>query len=134
MQRNILVDLNIILDVLLERTGYESSKAVLEKAPNEYTVFISGHIVTTFAYILEHAKVPQAEITRTVQWLLDTFSVIATSDTILNGALKSKITDYEDAVIEQAALECNALAIITRNIKDFAESVISVVTPEQFIQ
>lgn len=134
MQRSILVDLNIILDVLLERPGYQSSQAVLEKVPRGYTIFISGHIVPTFAYLLEHAKVPQAEIKLNIQWLLNTFSVVATSDDILNDALKSKITDYEDAVIEQSALECNATVIITRNIKDFAESDISVVTPEEFIR
>lgn len=47
MQRNILVDLNVILDVLLERPDYKASQATLEKNSNGYTVFISEHIVTT---------------------------------------------------------------------------------------
>jgi hypothetical protein len=48
--------------------------------------------------------------------------------------LKSRITDYEDAVIEQAAVICNAPIIITRNIKDFKASIIQVLTPEEYIK
>jgi predicted nucleic-acid-binding protein len=131
MHKNILVDLNVILDVLLERRGYQSSQAVLESSL--YKIFISAHIVTTFAYLLENAKVPREEIKRNIDWLLNTFIVVATTDEILGKALKSDIADFEDAVIEQAALNCEAEAIITRNVKDFAKSTIHAVTPEAFL-
>jgi predicted nucleic-acid-binding protein len=131
MRKNILVDLNVILDVLLKRTEYQSSQIVLESSL--YTIFISGHIVTTFAYLLENAKVPREEIKRNIDWLLNTFVVVATTDEVLGNALKSDIADFEDAVIEQAALSCEAESIITRNVKDFAESTIPAVTPEEFI-
>lgn len=131
MHKNILVDLNVILDVLLERRGYQSSQAVLESSL--YKIFISAHIVTTFAYLLENAKVPKEEIKRNIDWLLNTFEVVATTDIILSKALKSDIADFEDAVIEQAALNCEAEAIITRNVKDFTKSTIPAVTPEAFL-
>ncbi len=131
MHKNILVDLNVILDVLLERRGYQSSQAVLESSL--YKIFISAHIVTTFAYLLENAKVPREEIKRNIDWLLNTFIVVATTDEILGKALKSDLADFEDAVIEQAALSCEAESIITRNVKDFAKSTIHAVTPEAFL-
>ncbi|HET9174031.1 MAG TPA: PIN domain-containing protein [Candidatus Saccharimonadales bacterium] len=134
MHKNILVDLNIILDVLLERPGYKASQAILEiQSPFDYTLFISAHAVTTFAYLLENAKVPKKEIIRYVNWLLQTFSVVATNDGILENALKSHITDYEDAVVEQAALDCGASIIITRNVNDFRQSMLPATTPEEFI-
>lgn len=131
MRKNILVDLNVILDVLLERRGYQSSQAVLESSL--YKIFISAHIVTTFAYLLENAKVPREEIKRNIDWLLNTFVVVATTDIILSKALKSDVIDFEDAVIEQAALNCEAEAIITRNVKDFTKSTIPALTPEAFM-
>ena len=131
MRKNILVDLNVILDVLLERRGYQSSQAVLESSL--YKIFISAHIVTTFAYLLENAKVPLNEIKRNIDWLLNTFVVVATTDIILSKALKSDVIDFEDAVIEQAALNCEAEAIITRNVKDFTKSTIPALTPEAFM-
>ncbi|HTE22235.1 MAG TPA: PIN domain-containing protein [Candidatus Limnocylindria bacterium] len=135
MPKNILVDLNVILDVLLERRGFKASQSVLElQVSNSYNVYVSGHIVTTFAHLLERAKVPQTEILRHINWLLQTFLVVSTTGDILKSATRSRITDYEDAVIEQAALVCNATAIITRNIKDFRHSAVSAVTPELFEQ
>ena len=131
MRKNILVDLNVILDVLLERTGYQSSQIVLETS--FYKIFISAHIVTIFAYLLENAKVPREEIKHNIDWLLNTFDVVATTDEILDKALKSDIEDFEDAVIEQAALSCEAESIITRNVKDFTKSTIPAVTPEAFL-
>ena len=134
MHKNTLVDLNVILDVLLERPGYRASQAVLEmQSPIDYTVFVSAHVVTTFAYLLENAKVPKEEIKRNVNWLLQSFSIIATDSGILKSSLKSNIKDYEDAVVERAALECRASVIITRNIKDFSQSMIPAATPEKFL-
>ena len=134
MHKNILVDLNIILDVLLERPGYKASQAVLEiQSPIDYTVFVSAHVVTTFAYLLENAKVPKEEIKRNVDWLLQSFSIVATDSGILKSSLKSNIKDYEDAVVEQAALGCGASVIVTRNVKDFGQSAIPATTPEKFI-
>lgn len=133
MPKNILVDLNIILDVLLERPGFEASRSVLELQESaSYNVHISGHVVTAFAYLLEHAKVPRAEVLRHVIWLLQTFLVVATTGDILSDATKSRIADYEDAVIEQAALTCGASAVITRNVKDFNNSAVAAITPERF--
>lgn len=134
MPKNILVDLNVILDVLLERPGHQVSQSVLElQQTRVYVLFISGHMVTTFAYLLEYAKVPQVEIRRHVDWLLQTFSIVSTNVDILKGAVGSQIADYEDAVIEQAALACQASLIITRNVKDFRLSVVSATTPESFV-
>jgi predicted nucleic acid-binding protein len=134
MQENILLDLNVILDVLLARNGFESSRDILELSENgSHDLFISAHIVTTFAYLLENAKVAKPEILRQVEWLLATFQVVPVDGTLLNAALKSRVSDYEDAVIECAAVSCNAAVIITGNIKDFRTSVIRALTPRQYL-
>lgn len=135
MPKNILIDLNVILDVLLERQGFHSSRSVLElQESTSHTLYLSGHIITTFAYLLEHAQVPRVEILRHIDWLLQTFLIVPTTVDILQHATKSRVADYEDAVIEQAAIACNATAIITRNIKDFKNSAVRAVTPELFGQ
>lgn len=134
MPKNILIDLNVILDLLLDRKGSYASKAVLELSENEdNNLYISAHIVTTFAYLLEEAKVPVSQIRHNINWLLNTFTVIPIDNTLLKNALKSRITDYEDAVIEQAALICGATTIITRNVKDFKASIVHAFKPEEYI-
>ncbi len=133
MQENILIDLNIVLDVLLERKGFEASKRILELNESEnYKLHISAHLVTTFAYLLEEAKVPVREIQVHIKWLIETLNVVPVDGIVLKNALKSHIKDYEDAVVEQAAIICKATTIITRNIKDFNLSVIPALKPEDY--
>lgn len=134
MPKNIVVDLNIILDVLLKREGFEASKEVLllhEMSGN--TLYISTHMVTTFAYLLENSGLPHEKVLYYVEWLIEVFSIIPTNHEILQSALKSSVHDFEDAVVEQSALACNASVIVTRNIKDYVKSIVPAATPEKLL-
>jgi predicted nucleic acid-binding protein len=134
MRKKILIDLNVILDVLLARKGYEASRDILELEGKEsHELFISAPSVTTFAYLLENAKVTRPEILRQIEWLLASFQVVPVDATLLGAALASRITDYEDAVIECAALACDASSIITGNVKDFSNSAVRALSPEHYL-
>lgn len=135
MPANILIDLNVILDVFLERAGFVASSNVIELGElSAYTVHISAHVVSTFAYLLENAKVPRLQILRHVEWLLQMFSIVATDKDLIAKALKSSIPDFEDALIEQAAAVSDCKVIVTRNIKDFKNSTIKALTPEEYLK
>ena len=49
-------------------------------------------------------------------------------------ALESKITDYEDAVLEKVARRSGMEYIITRNQKDFESGITKVILPDDFIK
>ena len=135
MPTSILIDLNVIIDVFLERKGFEASSNVIQLGElGNHTLYISAHMVTTFAYLLENAKVPHQQIRRHIDWVLNVFTVIPVDEALLSRALKSNIRDYEDAVIEQAAHMSGLTVIITRNVKDFKSSIIKALTPEEYRQ
>jgi predicted nucleic-acid-binding protein len=135
MPKNILIDLNIILDVFLKRKGYEASVKVLEIHENSgYKLFISAHCIDTLAYVLESAKVPRKQILAHIDWLVRVFEVVAIDSPLILRALGSNITDFEDALVEQAAQAASASAIITRNLKDFKASKVSATDPETFLE
>jgi predicted nucleic acid-binding protein len=135
MPENILIDLNVILDVLLERKGFETSRDVIQLAEKGgVQIYISAHIVATFAYLLEDAKVPNQEILHYIDWLVGTFKVVPTDEELLRAALKSSIRDYEDSVVERAAVACQASVIVTRNVRDFKASVIPALLPESYLE
>lgn len=52
---------------------------------------------------------------------------------MLRKALDSRIDDYEDAVMEQAALKKNLDYIITNNLSDFKKSRIKPISPQEFL-
>jgi hypothetical protein len=82
---------------------------------------------------MERAKVPRPLILQHVDWLLPTFTIVPVEHLILSKALKSKITDYKDAIVEQSAEAADCSAIITRTVKDYTLSLIPALTPEKFI-
>lgn len=135
MQTSILIDLNIIIDVFLRRSQYEASLAVLKLRENKgYDLLVSAHMITTMAYLMEHAKVPRTKQLDYLNWTLETFRVIATDVRLLKAAsIKSQVQDYEDAVVERAAIQGGAEAIITRNTRDFKDSQVRAFTPEVYL-
>jgi predicted nucleic acid-binding protein len=135
MQKNILVDLNIVLDVFLERKGYAASQHVLELNESSiYKIYISAHAITTLSYLLESNKIGKDRLSKNINWVLQVFQTVSVDSKLLRSALLSNVNDYEDAVVEQSALACSAEVIITRNIKDFKFSRVPALTPEDFIK
>ncbi len=135
MPKSIFVDLNIVLDVVLQRSGWEVAEQVItQPLDSPLRMYMSAHCVTTFAYVLESAKVPHLQRQRQIDWLLHTFTIIPVGSELLLAAVTSKLTDYEDAVVEQAAFACNASVIITRNLKDFKLSLVPASLPEDYLE
>ena len=58
--------------------------------------------------------------------LLAIFDVACVDRGVLQGALDLGFLDFEDAVLHEAACNVGAAAIVTRNGKDFARSVLPV--------
>jgi predicted nucleic acid-binding protein len=52
---------------------------------------------------------------------------------VIENALKSKFSDFEDSVLHESARHAGAEYIITRNIKDFKNTKIPVFTPTEFL-
>lgn len=130
----ILVDLNVILDVLQRREPYyAASAAVLERVVRGRAMgAISAHAVTIVHYIVgryRHLK----GANQAVDWLLRYFDVIPVGRSEFLRARALNWNDFEDAVVAAAAESKACEVIVTRNIKDFGDSAVFVVTPEEFL-
>ena len=130
----ILVDLNVVLDVVQKREPYfAASAAVLERIVlKEIEGAISAHAVTTIHYIVERYRdAPTAN--QAVDWLLHYFVVAPVGYRELSRARALGWRDFEDAVVVAAAEASGCDVIVTRNVKDFDKSPVSVVTPEEYL-
>jgi len=67
-------------------------------------------------------------------YIRSVMSIAEVSEVIIDAALKSGLPDFEDAVQYYAAVAAKADVIITRNIKDYKQSTIPVLTAEQFLR
>ena len=70
-----------------------------------------------------------------VETLTEMTEIVGTTKKEIIQALKNNFTDYEDSVQYSSALTIKDLdAIITRNIKDYRNSSIAVMTPLNFLK
>ena len=123
----ILFDTNIVLDLLLDRAPFADAAAELFSKVEEGSIvgYLCGTTVTTIHYLTTKA-VGSARAQEEVGKLLSFFEVAPVNRAILESALKAGFPDFEDAVIHEAAYHAGAEAIVTRNLKDFRKSRITV--------
>lgn len=130
----VLVDTNVILDVLLDRKpfSHEASHVLALVEASEIEGFLCATTVTTIDYLLSKA-LPTKKSREILHKLLSIFEIAPVNRPVLEQALLSKISDFEDAVLEQAAMLVHADVITTRNVRDFKNSKISVFDPSELL-
>ena len=131
----VIVDTNVVLDVLLAREPFAETGAEVFSLVEQSDIEASlcATTVTTVDYLLTQS-LPRNEARRALQALLGLFEVAPVNRAVIEGALRSRVEDFEDAVLEQAGLLVGAEAIITRNTKDFRRSSIKALDPTELLR
>jgi predicted nucleic acid-binding protein len=124
----------VVLDVLLAREPFLSdSIRVLEAVEiSRCRGLLCATTLTTIHYILRRAVGTKVSLQR-VGDLLSIFDVAPVNRPVLETAVGKNFTDFEDAVMHQAAIQAGADCVVTRNITDFKNADLSVFTPAQFL-
>ena len=131
---NILVDTNVVLDALLDREPHsEAAVTILDLIESKtVTGYLAGTTVTKIFCLVQKTSTDKNE-RKIIEDLLTLFKVAPIDEAILKASLKNEFKDYEDGVIYEAALKVNAELIVTRNIKDFKQSKLLVLSPVEFL-
>ena len=134
MIKKVFIDTNIILDVALAREPFfSSSKTILAMAENNIIIGnISSNCVANIYYILRKSG-GDNKARKFILNIVKYITVIAIDHQNVLEALKSKFSDFEDALQHSSAVENRCEYIITRNIEDYKSSKIKVLLPEEFI-
>ncbi len=130
----VLVDTNVVLDVLLDRRPFAEAATQVFALAEESRIegFLCATTVPTVDYLLGQA-LPPKEARAALQRLLDLFEIAPVNRPVLEQALRSGISDFEDAVIEQSARLVSADAITTRNLTDFEKSSVTAFDPPELL-
>ena len=131
--KKVFLDTNIIVDLIADRKPFSKYSIEIFKKAEEKKIklFTSSHSIATTHYLLK--KYLEEKILRDVLYnLLDYVTVIAVDIDILKKGLRSKHKDFEDSIQILCASSVEKIdCIVTRNIKDFRESEILVLTPDE---
>lgn len=126
----ILLDVNLVLDVLLDRRPHSPAASDVWSAVEVGRAhgFLSAHAVTTVHYLNTKA-VGSRKARETTEALLSVFEVAPVDESVMRSALALGWRDFEDAVTAAAAQRARCSAIVTRNAGDFKRSPVRVLTP-----
>jgi predicted nucleic acid-binding protein len=130
----ILFDTNIILDVLLDRKPFSEHASHLMSMVerSEINGFLCATTVTTIHYLLSQ-NLDKKKAMNSIHAIMTLFEVAAVNRLVIENALATKFSDFEDAVLHESARQAGAEYIVTRNVKDFKASKIPVYTPIEFL-
>ena len=129
--KRLLFDVNVILDVLLDREPHveagAAAWATVETGVAEG--LIAAHAVTTIYYLVQK-EAGAAKARRTISALLKVFSVAIVDKDILREALDLPCPDFEDAVTAAAARHSGCDVVLTRDPRGFRGSLVPPMSPE----
>lgn len=131
----VFVDTDIILDLLGAREPFYKSAAILfSKADNnKVKIYVSSLSFANLNYIL--SKQYSANQARKILLKFKALvNVLSVSDKIIDLALSSDFKDFEDGTQYFTAIENNIDIFLTRNLKNFKNAKVSVMTAEQYLK
>ena len=133
---NVLIDTCIIIDALQSRKPFDKdAEAVFLSVANRRCVgFLTANSVTDIYYLMHKALHSQEETKKVLGILFSLFEILDTCGIDCRKALTSDVSDYEDAVMIEAAARAEIDCIVTRNLKDYTSASMPVYSPKQFVE
>ena len=134
--QKVLIDTDVILDFFFDRKPFSDDAAqVLALCETEkITGFVTSVIISNVYYLLRQTATHERVVEKLKQ-LLSITEVLITDKKIVLKALNSNFKDFEDALQNfSAEISGEVDVIITRNIKDYKNSSLGVLTPGSFIK
>lgn len=132
----IMIDTNVILDIIQKREPFfaDSYQSLHKAVEADTECLISASAATDIFYMLRKSFQPAAKAKKTLEQLshLVTFADVQGMD--IHTALMRSMPDFEDAVVDAIAERNDASYILTRNVKDFAGSIVPAITPTEFLK
>lgn len=130
----VILDTNIVLDVLLNREPFVLSAAALFALVEQSRIesALCATTITTIDYLLGQS-LPRPDARQALRRLMGLFELAPVNRSVIEEALSSRITDFEDAVLAESGRLVGASVVITRNAKDFRHGRLKALDPSEFL-
>jgi len=134
VKEKLFFDNDVILDFSIERNPFAAEAVTLINLveSGEYKGFTSS-VVFTNIYYIQRKLTDHDKTINFLKKLRLILTVLNVDDLIIQKALESGFSDFEDAVQYFSAVQNRIDYIITRNTEDYKKSVLPVYTPAEFL-
>jgi len=132
----VLIDTDVILDFFFDRKPFSEHASKIFSLCELKMIqgFVTPVIYSNVYYLLRQTAKHERVIEK-LKLLLTITEVLIIDKEVLVLAMNSKFKDFEDAMQNYAAIKAQTVdTILTRNLKDFRNSEIGVMTPEDYLK
>lgn len=136
MAYKLFVDSDVVIDFFTDREHHANPASELFELSEQGSIslYLSAVSINNIYYIVRKF-LGHKQTLEVVETLTEMTEIIGTTKIEIIQALKNDFSDYEDSVQYSSALTIKNLdAIITRNVKDYRNSSIAVMTPLNFLK
>lgn len=132
----VLIDTDVFMDFFFDRQPFAkySTELINLCAEKQIQGYTTSLIISNIYYLLRKTAGHNIIVEKLKQ-LLTIIEIVKMDKNAVMNALNSAFTDFEDALQNFSAIENGQIKIIlTRNLKDFKKSELSVLTPETYLK
>jgi len=133
---NLFIDTDVIIDFLADRKPFSREAAVIFSLAEQgiINLYASSLTFSNLYYVLCKFE-NKNKVIEKLERLSELFKILNVDEKIIKRSLKSKMPDFEASIQYHCAQAFKHIdLIITRNIKDFKDVDISVMTPGDFLK
>ena len=132
----IMIDTNVVLDILLKREPFflASYEVMKQPALEQCEGFVSASAATDVLCLLRRSQKNAGKAKEGMEKLLQLVGIADAMGEDVHAAVASNMGDFEDALVASIAERCQMSFIVTRNVKDYANSPVKAITPEEFMK
>lgn len=128
------LDANVLIDFILERPLFYQPAAMIVSlaAERKIDICVSALSVVTANFIcIERCKMPLDVYRRKVDFLRNFIEVCSVDSSDINSSYEANWKDFEDGVQYFSAIRSGVDYLVTRNVKDFEENDLKVITVDE---
>ena len=130
---HLFIDTNVLIDLVADRKPFSAwaFKIFQDQKKGKWELWASDNSILTTYYILSK-RIGNSKAKKTIKILLSRLNIISIQREDLLEGLDIPFKDYEDGVQFLCAKRLNKIdKIVTRNKKDFRNSTINIISPEE---
>ena len=132
--KRVFLDTDVVMDFLTKREPFalESMKLMEYGNRKQLELNISSLCLSNLYYFISRTE-NKTRAREKVKGMLKLVETLSVNKSTVEKAAYSEFKDFEDAIQNFCAAEHGIQSIITRNVKDYAKSSLSIQTPKEFL-
>ncbi len=128
-------DTCIIIDALQNRVPFYplAQQLILAAAENRIDAVLTAKALMDIHYLMRKFLHSEEAVRAEIAKLIELFEIESTTEEDCKEALRSGMSDFEDAAMAAAAGRIGADFIVTRNVKDYTRSPVPAILPGELV-